>query len=62
MRDIYGIEVSADLVSKITDNVIPVLADWQSSLLERVYPNVFLEFTLRFTRIVGVLNKATTPF
>jgi len=38
MRDIYGIEISADLVSKITDKVMPVLTEWQGRPLERVYP------------------------
>ncbi|CEJ06336.1 Transposase, Mutator family, partial [Acididesulfobacillus acetoxydans] len=29
MRDIYGIDVSAELVSKITDKVMPLVTEWQ---------------------------------
>jgi len=43
MRDIYGIEVSADLVSKITDKIMPLVTEWQSRPLEKVYPIVFLD-------------------
>lgn len=43
MRDIYGISVSPTLVSKVTDKVLPLVYEWQSRLLEPVYPIVFLD-------------------
>ncbi|MCM2983936.1 transposase [Niallia circulans] len=43
MRDIYGISVSPTLVSKVTDKVLPLVYEWQSRLLESVYPIVFLD-------------------
>ena len=43
MRDIYGIEISASMVSIITDKILPTIAEWQSRPLERVYPIVFLD-------------------
>ena len=43
MRDIYGIDVSPTMVSKITDKILPIIAEWQSRPLERVYPVVFLD-------------------
>ncbi|WP_261486231.1 IS256 family transposase, partial [Acididesulfobacillus acetoxydans] len=43
MRDIYGIDVSAELVSKITDKVMPLVTEWQCRPLERIYPIVFLD-------------------
>lgn len=57
MRDIYGIEVSPAMVSIITDKILPVIAEWQSRPLERVYPIVFLDaihFKVRKeNRIIG---------
>ncbi|SKC84088.1 Transposase and inactivated derivatives, partial [Maledivibacter halophilus] len=43
MKDIYGIDVSPTMVSKITDKIIPKIQEWQSRPLERVYPIVFLD-------------------
>lgn len=43
IKDIYGIEVSAEMVSKITDNVIPYIKEWQNRPLQRVYPFVFMD-------------------
>jgi putative transposase len=43
LRDLYGIEVSADLISTVTDAVIEEVAAWQSRPLEAVYPLVFFD-------------------
>lgn len=43
MRDIYGIEVSSSMVSKITDKILPMITEWQSRPLDRIYPIVFLD-------------------
>jgi transposase-like protein len=43
MRDIYGIDVSASMVSKITDKILPMISEWQSRPLDRIYPVVFLD-------------------
>jgi putative transposase len=43
MKDVYGINVSPSLVSKVTDKVLPLVYEWQSRLLEPVYPVVFLD-------------------
>ncbi len=32
LKDIYGIEVSAEMVSRITDKIIPEIKEWQSRL------------------------------
>lgn len=36
--DLYGIELSAEMVSKITDKILPEVKEWQSRPLEPVYP------------------------
>lgn len=43
MQDIYGIHVSPTMVSKVTDKILPLVFDWQSRPLDRVYPIVYLD-------------------
>lgn len=57
--EIYGVEVSHDLISKITDAVHAEVAEWQSRPLDRVYPVVFLDALVCKVRDGGtVRNKA----
>ena len=32
LQDLYGIELSAEMVSKITDKILPQVKEWQSRL------------------------------
>ena len=34
VKDIYGVEVSADMISKITDKIIPKALQWQNRPLD----------------------------
>ena len=43
LAEIYGTEVSPDLISKITDAVLGVGKAWQNRPLERLYPIVYLD-------------------
>ena len=43
IQDLYGIEVSATMVSNITDQIIPTIKEWQSRPLDTVYPIVFID-------------------
>lgn len=43
MKDIYGIEISAGMVSNITDKVLPIIQEWQSRPLAEVYAIVYLD-------------------
>ncbi len=43
IKDMYDVDISHDLVSKITDSVLPELAEWQSRPLDTVYPILFLD-------------------
>ena len=59
MQDIYGIDVSPTMVSKVTDRVLPMISEWQSRPLDRVYPIVFLDaihFKVRMDN--RIVNKA----
>jgi putative transposase len=43
LQEVYGSEVSPDLISKITDAVIEDAKAWQNRPLERLYPIVYLD-------------------
>lgn len=59
LLDIYDIEVSPDLISKITDAVLDEVREWHSRPLERVWPVIFLDAIICKVRDQGtVKNKA----
>ena len=43
LQDLYGIELSAEMVSKITDRLVPEIKEWQSRPLNPIYPFVFMD-------------------
>lgn len=43
LRQVYGVEVSAETVSNITESVLADVREWQSRPLEKSYPIVFLD-------------------
>ena len=43
LQELYGIELSAEMVSKITDKILPEVKEWQSRPLNPVYPFVFMD-------------------
>lgn len=43
MDDIYGIDVSADMVSRITDKILPIVREWQNRPLQEIYPIIYLD-------------------
>lgn len=43
INDLYGCEMSAEMVSKMTDKILPQLKEWQSRPLESVYTFVFMD-------------------
>jgi len=59
VREIYGIEVSPDLVSAVTDQVIDEVAAWQARPLEPSYAIVFFDALRVKIRDEGLVkNKA----
>jgi putative transposase len=58
LREIYGVEVSADLISRVTDGVVEELAEWQSRPLDAVYPVVFIDALMIKIRDGVVTNRA----
>ena len=59
IKDIYGVEISAEMVSRITDHVVPEIKEWQNRPLEKIYPFVFMDAMHYKVRDNGqVINKA----
>jgi putative transposase len=59
LRDLYGVDVSADLVSAVTDAVLEEFAEWQNRPLEPLYALVFFDAIRVKVRDEGMVrNKA----
>ena len=43
IKDLYGFEVSHEMISQITDCVLDELHEWQSRRLKKLYPFVFVD-------------------
>lgn len=43
MGDIYGVSISADMVSGITDKILPMVEEWQDRPLSPIYPIVYFD-------------------
>jgi transposase-like protein len=58
-QEMYGAEVSAPLISKVTDAVIERVVEWQSRPLDAVYPIVYLDcIVVKIRQDKQVINKA----
>src|SRR5690606_11097977 len=58
-KEMYGAEVSATLISKVTDAVIEQVIEWQSRPLDAVYPIVYLDcIVVKIRQDKQVINKA----
>ena len=59
LRELYGIDVSPDLISTVTDAVLEEIAAWQARPLEATYPLVFFDALRIKVRDEGLVrNKA----
>ncbi len=43
IKELYDVEISPDLVTKITEKIMPEVTAWQNRPLEAVYPFVFMD-------------------
>jgi transposase-like protein len=58
-KEMYGAEVSATLVSKVTESVLEQVKQWQSRPLDEVYPVVYLDcIVVKVRRDNRVINKS----
>lgn len=57
LQEMYGVEVSPDLISRVTDAVMEDVAAWQSRPLDAVYPIVYLDAIVVKIRDQGVVRN-----
>ena len=57
MQELYGVKISPDMVTAITDKIIPSIKEWQKRPLDEVYPVVFVDATYFYVRNEGVVGK-----
>lgn len=43
IKELYGVEVSAETVSNITNRILPLVSEWQNRPLENTYSFVFMD-------------------
>lgn len=59
LKDLYGVEVSPDLISRVTDAVLADVRAWQNRALDSVYPVVIFDCLRVKIRDEGIVrNKA----
>jgi transposase-like protein len=57
LREMYQVDVSPDLVSRVTDAVVDELQEWQARPLDPVYPVVFIDALMVKIRDGVVANR-----
>lgn len=58
-EEMYGAEVSASLISQVTNSVMERVVEWQNRPLDAVYPIVYLDcIVLKIRQDKRVINKA----
>ncbi|WP_330178558.1 IS256 family transposase [Candidatus Vondammii sp. HM_W22] len=59
VKEMYGADVSATLISKVTDAVIEQVIEWPSRPLDAVYPIIYLDcIVVKIRQDKKVINKA----
>ena len=43
IKSLYDVEISAELVSKITEKIMPAVLAWKNRPLEKIYPFIFMD-------------------
>ena len=56
LQELYGIELSAEMVSKITDKILPEVKEWQVTSADPVYP--FVSWTASIIRFVKTAESS----
>jgi putative transposase len=57
LQEIYGVEVSIDLISRVTDGVMDDVREWAKRPLEDIYPIVFLDCMVIKVRDGGTVQR-----
>ena len=57
MKELYGVHISPDMVTSITNKIIPKIKEWQNRPLESIYPIVFIDATYFNVKIEQAIVK-----
>ena len=57
IKEIFGCNLSPDMISDITDKIVPEIQEWQKKRLDEVYPIVFIDATHFHVRDNGQIVK-----
>lgn len=59
IQDVYGVTVSSEMVSRVTDKALPLAREWQNRPLDKLYPVIYLDGVMFNVRQDGVVVKKT---
>jgi len=59
LSELYGTEISRDLISTITDAVLEDVTEWRNRPLDKVYPIVFIDGFVSKCRLDGAVSNRT---
>jgi putative transposase len=57
LRELYGVSVGRDLISRVTDSVMDDVREWQGRTLEDIYPVLFLDCMVLKIRDGGTVQR-----
>jgi putative transposase len=57
LSELYGAQVSPDLITRVTDSVLDQAKEWQSRVLDAVYPIVYIDALFVSVRDGGTVSK-----
>lgn len=59
IKDIYDVDISTSLVSRVTDNILDDITAWQNRPLNSIYPIVYLDcIVVKVRQDKQIINKA----
>lgn len=59
LKEIYGIDVSPDLISTVTDEIMPEVSEWRNKPLNSIYLIVYLDaLVMKVRENSQIINKA----
>jgi len=59
LEELYGTQVSRDLISTITDGILEEVKQWRNRPLDKVYPIVYIDGFIAKTRLDGHVSNRT---
>lgn len=57
LKDIYGVDISPNLISEVTDSITQQVSEWQNRPLDPIYPILYLDALMISIRDEGHVRK-----